>query len=248
MGNDATGLKRPKISVIMPTYNQAQFLGDAIKDIINQSFQDFELIIVNDGSDDDTARNALRVQTKLKGGRIVQSHKFRYFEHDRNQGEPAALMTGIKHAYGEYISFCTSDCRYSANWLQDCYNAIKGDPEVAYAYGNFYFIDKSGIRIREFKRREFNFEQFTRGFIVSGYGVMRAAFAKKCLPIVDVGYGWDWKWYLELAQHGKFIRVPEFVASWRDWDGNTTMKMRTGQIKAWRPSREYLECLTLNSL
>ena len=233
MGNDA------KISVIMPTYNQAQFLGDAVKDILAQSFGDFELIIVNDGSDDGTRENALRFQTKLEGA----YDEVRYFEHDKNRGEPAALMTGIKHAFGEYISFCTSDCRYMANWLQDCYDAIKDDPEVAYAYGNFYFIDKSGIRVREFNRPEFNFDQFTREFIVSGYGVMRADCVKKCLPIVDVGYGWDWKFYLELAQHGKFIRVPKYMASWRDWDGNTTMKMRTGQIKAWRPSREYLDNL-----
>lgn len=229
----------PKISVIMPTYNQAQFLGEAVKDILAQSFKDFELIVVNDGSTDNThdRTHDYFYPARLSGIDVS------LFEHDKNQGEPAALMTGIEHARGEFISFCTSDCRYSANWLQDCYDAIKDDPEIAYAYGNFYFIDKGGIRIREFKRPEFNFEQFTREFIVSGYGVMRADCVKKCLPIVDVGYGWDWKWYLELAQCGKFIRVPKIVASWRDWGGNTTMKMRTGQIKAWRPSREYLDSL-----
>jgi len=231
---DTTGLRRPAISVIMPTYNQAEFIGEAVRDIVNQDFEDFELIIVDDGSTDDTPnmKNITRMNPRI-----------RYFVHDKNRGEPAALMTGIKEAFGQYISFATSDCRYLSNWLKDCYDVIKDDPEIAYAYGNFYSIDKSGIRINTWERPEFDFETFTREFIVSGYGVMRGAFARRCLPIVDVGYGWDWKWYLELAQHGKFIRIPKYMASWRDWDGNTTMKMRTGQLKPWRPSREYLDKL-----
>ena len=233
MVHDAAGLDRPEISVIMPTYNQGQFIGEAIKDILNQRFKDFELIVVNDGSTDDTR------------DRIPTSYdpNLRYFEHDKNRGEPAALMTGIKASYAPFVSFCTSDCRYLTNWLQDCYDVIISDNRIAYAYGNFYSINQSGIRIQKWERPEFDFETFKKEFIISGYGVMRKGALQKCMPIQDIPYGWDWKFYLDLAQYGKFVRIPKYMASWRDWGGNTTMKMRTGQIKPWRPSKEYLDSL-----
>ena len=152
-------------------------------------------------------------------------------------------MTGVRHARAPFWSFITSDCRYEKHFLSTIWQAVADEKDVAYAFGNFYFIDRNGTKVREWQRPPFDFDIFTREFIVSGYGIMRADCAKKCLPVVDVGYGWDWKWYLELAQYGRFVRVPEYVASWRDWDGNTTMKMRTGKIKAWKPTREYLDRL-----
>jgi len=144
MGDDTAGIRWPLVSVIMPTYNMARYLGDAIKDILAQDFNNFELIVVNDGSDDSTAGVARAFEYSHGPGYMVPEPKLTYLEHDRNRGEPAALMTGIRHARAPFWSFVTSDCRYERHFLSTIWKAIDNESEVAYAYGNFYFIDGVG--------------------------------------------------------------------------------------------------------
>jgi len=96
----------PKISVILPTYNRGNLLPRAIQSVLNQTYQDFELILVDDGSMDNT-EEVVKSFGKEKG--IV------YLKHKKNRGAPAARNTGIKVAKGEYIAFQDSD----DEWLPD---------------------------------------------------------------------------------------------------------------------------------
>ena len=88
-----------KVSIIIPTYNRAHLLGRAIQSVLTQTYQDFELIIVDDGSTDNTEK----VVESFKDERI------RYIRHKENKGGAAARNTGIKAAKGEYIAFQDSD-------------------------------------------------------------------------------------------------------------------------------------------
>jgi glycosyltransferase involved in cell wall biosynthesis len=90
----------PKVSVIIPTYNErADFLRAAIRSVEKQTFQDFEIIIVDDGSTDETAR----VVHDFADPRI------HYLRHGRNLGEPAARNTGMRHTSGQYLAFLDDD-------------------------------------------------------------------------------------------------------------------------------------------
>lgn len=89
----------PVISVIIPTFNRAHFIGDAIRSILRQSFTDFELLVIDDGSTDRTAD----VVGAIDDGRI------RLIGHDRNHGIPAARNTGLEHARGRFIAWLDSD-------------------------------------------------------------------------------------------------------------------------------------------
>lgn len=88
---------KPKISAIIPTYNRAQFVKEAVESVLAQSFTDIELIIIDDGSDDKT-------------GEALSDYKeaIRYI-HQENKGVSAARNLGIKLAEGEYIAFLDSD-------------------------------------------------------------------------------------------------------------------------------------------
>ena len=92
----------PLISVIIPTYNRSVTLGTAIQSVLNQTYQNFELIIIDDGSLDDTCK----VISTFSDQRI------RYIKHTLNQGAPAARNTGIKKSKGKYIAFLDSDDRW----------------------------------------------------------------------------------------------------------------------------------------
>ena len=86
---------KPTVSVIIPTYNRAHFVGRAIKSVLNQTYQDFEIIVVDDGSTDNTEE----VVWGLKDERI------RYIRHETNRGGAAARNSGIEAAQAEYIWF-----------------------------------------------------------------------------------------------------------------------------------------------
>ena len=106
-------LLAPFFSIIIPTYNRAEKLDIPIKSILNQHFKSWELIIIDDGSTDET--NAL-IQT-------YSSHNVHYF-YQQHQGRSTARNLGISKARGEYICFQDSDDEYLPNHLQTLYEAI----------------------------------------------------------------------------------------------------------------------------
>ena len=89
----------PKVSVIIPTYNRAKLIGRAINSVLVQTFKDFEIIVVDDASTDNTRQVVKRIKDK----RII------LISHQENKGGSAARNTGIKTAIGEYIAFLDDD-------------------------------------------------------------------------------------------------------------------------------------------
>lgn len=99
----------PKISVIMPVYNAEKYLNRSIESILNQSFQDFELIIVNDGSTDSSA--SICQEFANKDSRIK-------FLSQSNSGVSVARNKGIEHAMAPWITFCDADDFVYPHWLE----------------------------------------------------------------------------------------------------------------------------------
>ncbi|HEX6431166.1 MAG TPA: glycosyltransferase family 2 protein [Niastella sp.] len=120
----------PMISVIMPAYNQSSFIVRSVKSILGQSFTNWELIIVDDGSNDDTADI---VQPFLSDDRI------RYTKHSKNKGLGNALNTGINMAVCEYITYLPSDDIYYKNHLSSIINTIKREPDCIAVYAGVAF-------------------------------------------------------------------------------------------------------------
>ena len=88
------------VSVIVPSYNRANTLQDTLKSILNQTYRSFEIIVVDDGSTDNTPA-LMHVFTQ-------QNQQVRYIAHPSNRGAQAARNTGIKAAKGEWIAFLDS--------------------------------------------------------------------------------------------------------------------------------------------
>lgn len=97
--NIKTKYREKLVSVIIPTYNRANLLDRAIKSVLAQSYQDFEIIVVDDGSTDNTKE----IIENLYDNRI------KYIRHDQNKGGACARNTGIKASSGQYIAFLDSD-------------------------------------------------------------------------------------------------------------------------------------------
>lgn len=117
--------EKPKISVILPTHNRARLLGKAVQSVLNQTYQNFELIIVDDGSKDNT-KKAMQEFT---------DPRIKYVVHQQNRGAAAARNTGIKCAKGKYIAFQDSDDEWSPNKLElqmEIFNKLPYNVDIIY--------------------------------------------------------------------------------------------------------------------
>jgi len=117
-------MSNPKVSVVMPAYNHQDYIGEAIESVLNQSLPDFEFIIINDGSTDETES----VVKHYKDNRI------KYYRQD-NQGAHAAINEGMSLAAGEYISIINSDDIYHTERLSQLVDSIESEK------ANFIFTD-----------------------------------------------------------------------------------------------------------
>ena len=113
--------KNAGFTVIMPTYNQCGFIRRAIESLIKQSFTDWELIIINDGSTDETEETIID---------YLSHSKISYFKNDRNRGLGYALNLGLSNAASGRIAYLPSDDFYYERHLQTLYETFEKQPET----------------------------------------------------------------------------------------------------------------------
>lgn len=118
---------RPAVSIILPTYNRAKFLSEAFESICSQRWTDWELIVVDDGSMDNSRELIAELAREFP-------QKVFYIYQD-NQGAYGARNTGLDHARGRYIAFYDSDDLWLAHHLKDCCDALDENPDVDWVWG-----------------------------------------------------------------------------------------------------------------
>jgi glycosyltransferase involved in cell wall biosynthesis len=129
----------PQISVIIPTCNRAGFVAGAIKSALAQSLRDLEIIVVDDGSTDNTAA----VIESLHQPGLV------YLRHDRRLGGAAARNTGILHSRGEYVAFLDDDDEWYPEKLARQMDVMLSSPrEVGGVYTGYFIVDRNDDQIR----------------------------------------------------------------------------------------------------
>ena len=206
----------PSVSIILPTYNRAHLLPRAILSILNQTHQDFELIIIDDASTDATTE----VVAAFDDPRI------RYIRHQSNQGAAAARNTGIKASRGAYIAFQDSDDEWLPHKLERQLHALTQSPsEVGVVYSSFWLVRGNEritlpSRIRKWvsllpskiRRLEGDIHQaLSRGnFITTQVALVR----RTCFEAVGLfderlSRFQDWELWLRIAKHYHFQYIDE---------------------------------------
>ena len=129
----------PQVSVIIPTYNRAYVLGEAIDSVLSQTYDDLELIVVDDGSQDETRD-------------IVASYNSRLtYLHQEHRGVSAARNLGIERARGNYLAFLDSDDLWLKEKLYLQMECMMADPETLICYTDEIWIRK-GVRVNQMKK------------------------------------------------------------------------------------------------
>ncbi|MBC7228963.1 MAG: glycosyltransferase [Actinobacteria bacterium] len=126
----------PLVSVILPTYNRAPSLARAIESVLNQSYGEIEVLVVDDGSVDGT-------MGLIRG---FDDPRLRYFRLERNAGAAHARNVGLRSARGEYIAFQDSDDEWMPDKLHRQLRALEDHPEAAVAYTDMIWVSDDGRR------------------------------------------------------------------------------------------------------
>jgi glycosyltransferase involved in cell wall biosynthesis len=124
----------PKVSVIVPTYNRASWLEETLRSVVSQTFKDFELIVIDDGSIDNTSQ-------------IMQSFPdAQYFNMEKNSGVSRARNLGLDHAKGEFICFLDSDDLWDERKLEVQLHWMENNIDSQVCYTNEIWI-RNGVRV-----------------------------------------------------------------------------------------------------
>lgn len=133
--------KNPEISIIVPVYNTEQYISRCIESILNQTFKDFELILIDDGSQDRSGEICDEYAKK--------DNRIRVF-HNNNQGVSATRNYGINISKGKYLMFCDSDDWVADTWCEELYNTILAYPN-SWITCNFFQVDNESKKQRVIK-------------------------------------------------------------------------------------------------
>lgn len=118
----------PEVSVIIPTYNRAASIGDSVNSVLNQTFQNFEIIIVDDGSTDETEVTVS----------AFSDTRIKLISHESNKGAATARNTGIRASRGNFIAFLDSDDRWLPDKLKIQTDYLKISPEIGSCSTGYY--------------------------------------------------------------------------------------------------------------
>jgi glycosyltransferase involved in cell wall biosynthesis len=195
----------PTVSVVIPTYNRANVLGSAIRSVLNQDYQDFEIIVVDDGSTDDTEQ----VVT------AVDKPQIKYIRHEENRGPAAARNTGIGSARGRYIAFQDSDDQWVPQKLGHQVQVIEAaSGRVGAVYTGFWRV-KNGNKTYEPRRREKSegdiHKELLRGNFLGTPTILvkRECFGSAGLFDEKLFHLEDWEAWLRISRHYEFRLIDE---------------------------------------
>jgi glycosyltransferase involved in cell wall biosynthesis len=195
----------PKVSVVIPCYNHGHFLNEAVESVLKQSFQDLDIIIINDGSTD-TATNTLLAEYDRPKTRVITTE---------NQGLAAARNNGIVQAQGEYILTLDADDKIEASYIEKAVDILDRHPGIGIVYCRASLF---GQVETEWHLPEYSIEAMLLDNII----FCTALYRKQDWLLVggyDPGmiYGWeDYDFWLSLIERGREVwKIPEMLFFYR---------------------------------
>lgn len=200
-----------KVSIVLPTYNSADTLTSALNSISRQSYSNMELIIVNDGSTDDTGgilqefKNKNRNRKNIKEIKIIKQ---------KNQGAPTARNNGAKQATGEYLMFAESDVILTPDMISTEVRYLNKYPKASYAYCDYNLTGRmQGV----FKAKHFNADELRKMNFVTGVSIMKREHFPGYDPQIKGLQDWDmWLTMLENSHTGVYVPKTLFDAIQRE--------------------------------
>ena len=220
----------PKLSVVIASYNHQDYIAETLKSLEEQTFQDFEVIMIDDGSKDKTVEVAANAPSR------AQIHV------QENQGVVAARNRGIGLAEGQYICFVDSDDVVLPDRFAKQVGLLDADPELGLVYADALIIDSAGQTIGKFGDVYPVVPGDTAQMLVAHYCftpmitvMVRAEVLRKTGPFQKPGPISDYMKWIEVAHLSKVHYDPEPLGCWRRHQTSTSKQ--ANKVKSYAKTR-----------
>lgn len=214
-------LTQPLVSVVIATYNMGQYLPKAVDSILQQTWNNLEVIVVDDGSTDNTPDVMQRYSNDSRVN----------FIRNPNQGQPKAKNCGINNTKGDFIAFCDADDFWEKNKLE-IQMPLFANPKVGVVYSEVSFIDENNNPFTKNQHEvrhsgKITDQMLIENFVPFGTSVIR----RKCIDnngIFDEEFrmGIDWDLWLRYSLDWEFMYAPEKTYVYRVWSGQMSNNYR----------------------
>ncbi len=217
--NTSFEMKNPLISIIVPVYNVERYLGNCIQSILSQTFQKIEIILVDDGSPDNSGFLCDKLRKEDNRIKVI---------HQKNQGVTAARAAGVRIASAEWICFVDSDDELPQNSLELLLNNVKEDIDIV--VGSVQFIGDHKWPYKKMNRKMTGLDLIKQLLIGKIHGgpyarlIRKTLFDAQTLNIPrSIVCGEDWLMNIRLAQKASAVQIiPDTVYSYIERSNSAT--------------------------
>ncbi|ODR96814.1 hypothetical protein AUC71_04415 [Methyloceanibacter marginalis] len=196
----------PAVSIVIPVFNRQDVLRRAVSSVLSQTFQDYELIVVDDGSTERVADALSEARDKIV---------FRLIHHGRNRGAAAARNTGARAATGRYLAFLDSDDTWRSEKLAQQIAFMEAETERRMSCTGFALVGEHGVFDRRLPPKVSDLDEILWGCRISpGTTLMveRALWETTGPMDETLGRLEDWDWMIKAARHAPFDGLRQTLA------------------------------------
>lgn len=200
-------IKKPLVSIITPSFNQAQFLEATILSVLNQDYPEIEYIIVDGGSTDGSVEIIRRYSDRLN-----------WWVSENDLGQTDAINKGFSHANGEILAWINSDDTYESGAISAAVEFLRARPDIGMVYANANFTDEKGHVIGRFPAAQTDYWRLRRGYvhIPQQSAFFRADLWRKVGPLDPSFYfAMDYDLWVRLARLAPIQYIPHLWANFR---------------------------------
>lgn len=198
--------EQPLFSIITPSYNQAEFLEETLRSVLEQDYPNLEVLVADGGSKDGSVEIIRRYQ-----------HRLAWWVSEKDNGQAEAINKGFARARGEYVGWVNSDDLLMPGALRRAAEALAANPELSMVFGDVISIDEHGQTINVMRYGEWGLDELMTFHIIGQPGVFFRRAALEQAGYLDLNYHFllDHQLWLRLAQKGGMAYIPEALAKAR---------------------------------
>lgn len=227
--------RTPKVTVIMPAYNAARFIEEAIMSVVNQTFTDWELLVIDDGSKDETVRLAEKF--------AQNDERIKVFCNEKNMGVARTRNRGFDLAKGQWIALLDSDDVWMPKKLEKQLELAE-ETGADIVYCSYGIVDENGERVKNsyITRPEISFDDMLReNYIGCSTAMLSRCMIEKYHFVTDF-YHEDYVMWTQILRDGyKANGLEEVLVNWRYMQNSRSFNKIKSAQNRWLIYRKYLK-------
>jgi glycosyltransferase involved in cell wall biosynthesis len=217
-------MQKPKVSIVIPAYNVGKYLPDTLESVWHQTFTDFEVILVDDGSTDNTKEWVSQ----------IKNPRFKFIS-QTNQGASAARNRGILASQGEYIAFLDADDLWAPTKLETHVSFLEQNPEVGLVCSWTAMINAQGQPTGRLLKPVADGNVYRKLLVQNTIDCPSTVIRRRCFDRVglfntSIRYNEDWEMWIRIAKFYQFSVIKEPLVYYRQHPNNVSKNWRQMQL------------------